>query len=221
MVSMDEGLPLFFLSREGGLSLSAKAIGTILSVSGGLFVLLQYVTYSRLVDLLGLYGSMKFGAVSMAPFLALFPIALILNENGRIVVSGSTSLEDDQIDSEQYGDLTWPALIFLSILIAIYRVLFMAFLSSLMVGMNRTVIPAHRGTMNGFCTLGGSITKAIGPSFAGFLVAISLSSGIFFSVCWSSVSVSSTFHYRRPRCHCSTPLAQGRGRTGMNKLKSS
>mmetsp|Transcript_11477 Transcript_11477/g.31733 ORF Transcript_11477/g.31733 Transcript_11477/m.31733 type:complete len:653 (+) Transcript_11477:2196-4154(+) len=176
MVAVDEGLPLFLLSRQGGLSLSAKSIGTILSLSGGLFVVLQYVTYAKMVDLFGLYGTMRIGAISMSPFIALFPLVLLFNEMGRIAVYGTAIPGEEGL---HYGDLTYGALAYLAVLIALFRVFFMAFLSSVMVAMNRTVIPSHRGTMNGFCTLGGSVTKTIGPSFAGLLVAFSLSSGFF------------------------------------------
>jgi MFS family permease len=66
-----------------------------------------------------------------------------------------------------------------SVLMAAYRVFSLAFFSSLTVALNRTVLPSHRGTMNGLTTLGGSVAKALGPMFAGALVAFSFSSGVF------------------------------------------
>ena len=45
--------------------------------------------------------------------------------------------------------------------------------------LNRTVLPTHRGTMNGLVAVGSSVAKALGPTFAGALVTASLSSCSF------------------------------------------
>lgn len=66
-----------------------------------------------------------------------------------------------------------------SVLMGALRVFGMVFASSLTVALNRTVLPSHRGTMNGFSSLGGSVARAIGPTFAGALVAFSFSSGVW------------------------------------------
>jgi MFS family permease len=65
-----------------------------------------------------------------------------------------------------------------SAVLATYRVSGAAFLSSLTVALNRTVLPSHRGAMNGFVALGGSVARAVGPVFSGALVAFSFSSGV-------------------------------------------
>jgi MFS family permease len=49
-------------------------------------------------------------------------------------------------------------------------------MSSLTVALNRTVLPSHRGAMNGLVALGGSAARAVGPIFSGALIACSLSS---------------------------------------------
>ena len=54
----------------------------------------------------------------------------------------------------------------------------MVFSASLTVALNRTVLPSHRGTMNGLVSLGGSVARAAGPTFAGALVAFSFASGV-------------------------------------------
>jgi MFS family permease len=66
-----------------------------------------------------------------------------------------------------------------SAVLAMYRVSGASFLSSLTVALNRTVLPSHRGAMNGFVALGGSAARAVGPVFSGALVAFSFSSGVF------------------------------------------
>lgn len=162
MVAVDEGFPLFCISQVAGLGLSEGSIGKIMSASGLLFVVGQYFIYTMLVNWAGLYGSIRIGSLSMGPLVALLPISLWLNKG--------SSGEDT---------LTWQAFTFLSIILAIYRVFSLSFFSSMAVAMNRTVLPSHRGTMNGLSTVGGSIAKGLGPIFAGVLVAFSFSSGVF------------------------------------------
>jgi MFS family permease len=161
MVAVDESFPLFCISKSGGLGLSENSIGAILSLSGLIYATAQYVVYALLIQWFGLYGSMRIGALLSAPIVVLVPISLYLNHGQP----------DD--------DISWSAFGFLSILMAVYRIFGMACFSSIIVAGNRTVAPCHRGTMNGLAELGGSVGKAIGPTFAGFLAAFSLSSGVF------------------------------------------
>jgi MFS family permease len=161
MVAVDESFPLFCISKSGGLGLSENSIGTILSASGVIYATVQYVVYSILIQWGGLYGSMRIGALLGSPIVAFVPISLYLNRGQP----------DD--------DLSWSAFGFLSILMAMFRIFGLAFFSSIIVATNRTVSPSHRGAMNGLAELGGSVAKSFGPTFAGFLVAFSLSSGVF------------------------------------------
>lgn len=160
MVAGDEAFPLFCISQAAGLGLPEKSIGTILSASGLLFLVGQYVVYGRLVEYAGLYGSIRIGSLA-GPFMALIPISLWLNRNGAD------------------GTLTWQAFLFLTVLLAVNRVLTLCFYSSIAVATNRTVLPSHRGTMNGLNTVGGSVAKGLGPIVAGLLVSFSFSSGLF------------------------------------------
>jgi MFS family permease len=160
-LAVDELFPLFCISKSGGLGLSENSIGTILSASGLIYATGQYVVYSFLIQWFGLYGSMRIGALLGSPIMALVPISLYLNRG------------------QPHDALTWSAFEFLSILMAVYRICGLAFFSSIIVATNRTVSPSHLGTMNGLAGLGGSVANGIGPTFAGVLVAFSLSSGVF------------------------------------------
>lgn len=51
-------------------------------------------------------------------------------------------------------------------------------MSSLTVALNRTVLPSHRGAMNGLVALGGSAARAVGPIFSGALITVCLSSSL-------------------------------------------
>lgn len=165
MVAVDEGFPLFCIAKAAGLGLTEAAIGRILSVSGLMFAMAQYAIYSALVYWFGLYGSIRRGSMIVGPMTALVPISLWLNQRSETF--------DNQ------NQLTISALLFLSVLLALCRIFGLVFFSSLTVALNRTVLPTHRGTMNGLSTLGGSVAKALGPTFAGALVTFSFSSGIF------------------------------------------
>lgn len=158
--AIDEGFPLFCLSKEAGLGLTENSIGAILSVSGLLFVLLQYFVYSALVESFGIDGTIRVTSCLFGPIVALIPVSLLLNYG------------------QGYDSLAGVAFSYLSCLMALFRVIFLAFFSSIVVAMNRSVIPAHRGTMNGLATLGGSVAKTVGPSFAGLLASFCLSSGV-------------------------------------------
>ena len=168
MVAINEGFPLFCISRAAGLGLWENSIGAILSASGLIFALAQYVVYAWLVQWLGLYGSIRIGAMAMGPMIALIPLSLWLNQSTEM---GSDGVEQDS--------LTLSAFLYLSGLLAVYRVFGLALFSSLTVALNRTVLPSHRATMNGLSAVGGSTAKALGPTFSGALVAFSFSSGVF------------------------------------------
>ena len=161
MVAVDEGFPLFCISKNSGLGLSENSIGRILSASGVMFAVSQFFVYAKLVDWIGLYASIRFGSLSIGPLVATIPISLYLNRG----------MADDSMTSGTFA--------FLVIVMAAYRVFGLVFFSSLIVATNRTVLPTHRGSMNGLSALGGSIAKGAGPAFAGLLVAFSFSSGLF------------------------------------------
>jgi hypothetical protein len=160
-ITVDEAFPLFCISREAGLGLSEGTIGKILSGSGLIFACCQYFVYAWTLNRYGLQRSIQIGALLSGPIISLVPIALLLNR--------------DSVDNS----LTWTAYAFLSILLAAYRVFGLVFFSSITVATNRTVIASHRGSMNGLSMLGGSFAKGLGPLFSGFLVAFSVSSGVF------------------------------------------
>ena len=165
-VSLDEAFPLYCISQNSGLGLSEVSIGKILSGCGLIFASVQYFIYSFIVNKYGLYKSIRIGAIFSAPLLALLPIARLLNNSN----------DDDETDNT-FDGITWSAYVYLVLLLASYRVFSMVFFSSIAVATNRTVIPSHRGTMNGLSTLGGSVSKGLAPTFAGLLVAFALSSG--------------------------------------------
>ena len=82
----------------------------------------------------------------------LIPISLLMNTNAEM------------------GTLSWPSFLYLSMNMAFYRVFSLVFFSSTTVALNRTVPISERASMNGLSVLGASITKGLGPLFAGFLV---------------------------------------------------
>mmetsp|Transcript_15320 Transcript_15320/g.22604 ORF Transcript_15320/g.22604 Transcript_15320/m.22604 type:complete len:178 (-) Transcript_15320:55-588(-) len=56
---------------------------------------------------------------------------------------------------------------FLSIVLSSTKIFLSLMSVEIMIAVNRTVDMSHRGTMQGFCSLGGSIAKAAGPVFGG------------------------------------------------------
>jgi MFS family permease len=95
------------------------------------------------------------------------------------------NVSDDQEEAEHptslvnNSSLSWTSFIYLSLLLSFIRIFGLVFFSSIAIATNRTVIPSHRGTMNGLSMLGGSGAKGLGPVFAGLLVSSGISSGVF------------------------------------------
>ena len=176
-IAIDEAFPLFCMSRTGGLGLTEKGIGKLLSSTGLLFAVTQYHVYAWIVDRYGLGNSIRLGATLSAPLAALIPVSLWLNAAGKNS-GGSWLWSSSTSSSSSSSDLTWAAFIYLSLLLAACRIFGLVFFSSITIVTNRTVVPSHRGTMNGLSMLGGSFAKALGPVFAGGLVGFSYS-GVF------------------------------------------
>jgi MFS family permease len=166
-IAIDEAFPLFCISKTGGLGISARAIGKLLSATGLIFAITQYHVYAWIVDKYGLSRSIQIGAFLSAPIVVFVPLSLILN-----TTNGSSSSSPGSTNT-----LTWSAFLFLAMLLGVCRIFGLVFFSSITIATNRTVIPCHRGTMNGLSMLGGSVAKGLGPIVAGSLTAFGISSG--------------------------------------------
>eukprot|EP00934_Nitzschia_sp_Nitz4_P002778 Nitzschia sp. Nitz4//scaffold307_size21646//13824//15683//NITZ4_008599-RA/size21646-processed-gene-0.15-mRNA-1//-1//CDS//3329547142//2768//frame0 len=156
IIAVDETFPLYCISRSSGLGIQEKTIGSILSGTGVFYILLQYVLVTKLVDWYGFYVALRISALCSVPIVALIPISLMTNRDAA------------------EGTLNSSTLVFLCLIYAIARSFSSVTFSTLTLTTNRTV-PAHqRATMNGFSMLGGSLGKAAGPAFAGFLFSTSV-----------------------------------------------
>jgi len=161
VVSVDESFPLFCMSVSSGLGITESQIGNILTGSGLCYVLMQYFAVTKMVSKFGAYNAMLIASVTSIPMASLLPFSLLLNRGS------------------EPGELRIGVLVYLSIVYSILRVSSSVVFSTLTMTTNRTV-PFHaRATMNGFSMLGGSLGKALGPTFAGTLFAFSVSSGVF------------------------------------------
>ena len=167
--AIDEAFPLFCISKEGGLGLSESKIGKLLSATGVFFAISQYKVCAWVVDRYGLHRSIQVGALMSAPLATFVPLSILLNQGTN---------QDASNNSSSYS-LTWASFVFLSVLLSFMRVFGLVFFSNIAIATNRTVIPSHRGTMNGLSMLGGSITKGLGPIVAGLLMSFGVSSGVF------------------------------------------
>ncbi|CAJ1949636.1 unnamed protein product [Cylindrotheca closterium] len=156
VISVDETFPLYCISKESGLAVQEKNIGDILSSTGIFYVTLQYFLLTTLVNRLGLYPAMRIGAIMSIPVCCLMPITLI-------TIKGAPE-----------GQVNWPTLAHISITYAVIRAFSTVTFSTLTMSTNKTVPSHHRATMNGLSMLGGSLAKAAGPTFAGFLFSTSV-----------------------------------------------
>jgi len=160
-VCMDEAFPLFCMAKSGGLGISESSIGKVLSASGIMFVVLQYITYASVVDNFGIHKSLVIGSFC-APITLLVPLSLWLNKQ----TEGSEK------------ELNWVSFLYLSTISASFRIFGSIYYSSIFIVLNDTVPATHRATMNGLQTLGGSVSKFVAPLFSGLMATFSYSSGM-------------------------------------------
>ena len=162
VIAIDELFPLFCISQDSGLGVTEKTIGKIFTGTGVCYILFQYFLITGLVRRYGMYGALRTGTMCSIPLAVFVPIALYLDR-------GET--KPDHVSTATY--------LFLCMVYSVIRVFSSVVFSTVTMATNRTVPTSQRATMNGFSMLGGSVAKALGPAFAGFLFSFSISSGVF------------------------------------------
>lgn len=153
--------PLFCLATDGGLSLQETTIGVLLSGSGLVVSVLQYLIFRVLLNRLGIYGTLKFATTLGLPLAILTPISTILN-------SGET-----------VNQLTAIAFFYLVLLQGWIKICGSLFFSSMSTALNRTVDQHEISIMNGLSVMTGSIGQTLGPVFGGLISSFVLSSSLF------------------------------------------
>merc|ERR1719203_40058 len=103
------------------------------------------------------------GSIFSTPITIFIPLSLYLNRN---------------VDPNSH-DLSLSSYLLLSLILGMKNIGGNIAMSGVTICNNRTVAAEHRATMNGLSMLGGSVAKAIGPVFAGFLVSFLLGGGLF------------------------------------------
>lgn len=153
VINIDEAFPLYCISRNTLGGLQEHEIGKILSVSGVLFAVGQFKTYTFIVDRFGDYASLVLGCWLGVFPVALYPLASLFyrTENNR-----------------------W-SMLYLALLSGITKIFQSAFFSSITVTTNRTVPAELRGRMNAIGSIGAGLSKAFGPLFVGLWMAFCLS----------------------------------------------
>ena len=156
----------------------------MLSAAGAIFVVGQYSTFASLVDRLGLYKALSVGALLGVPITALIPLANFMT---------ASSAEDE---------VPVSTIAFLALLMGVAKIFTCLFFAGITIATNRTVPASLRATMNGLSMVGGSVSKGLGPIFAGLLVTLSFSVpnkeiaqyGSLFI--WSTIGVMGVLVYR-------------------------
>jgi MFS family permease len=153
-VAQSEAFPLFAMAHLGqGLGMQESSIGMVGTVSGLIYCIGQYFTFSLMMKHLGLMKSLQYGALFANVPLIFIPCSM-------------------------YMQRKWFQIGFLSFLQGISMISGSVYLGCNTIGANRTVDSGSRATMNGLSSLGTSMGRGLGPIIAGFLVAVCMSSGI-------------------------------------------
>ena len=142
--------------------MSERKIGQILSTSGIIFAVSQYFIQTFVYNQLGLYGSIRTGAILCAPMVFLVPVSLLINRGY------SPSDKDDQ---DAISPFTFA---YLCIVLALSKTVLLVFFANISVAINRTVSTDSRAALNGLSILGSSVAKGLGPSFAGVTATLSV-----------------------------------------------
>jgi len=158
--------------------------------------------YKFFMNKIGKHGCLILAISVFVPATMLIPGVLFVQGNDEGVVNSKEGEWGGDGDGST-NELTWPAFLYLTILIGVTRgerrtvncialklkffcaslrsspsliVAFASmFFSSITLMCNATVHKSHRGTMNGLSMLGGSVAKMLGPLAAGTIFATSVS----------------------------------------------
>lgn len=154
---IDDGFPLFCISSVGGLGFEENDIGQVLSLAGLIFAAGQYISYSVMMARLGLYRTIIIGCA-----MGLVPTSFI-----------PISIWFYRLDKPRLLVMT-----FLGVVLGLCKIMACACFSGLAIATNKTVPKTQRAKMNSLLLLGSSVTKGLGPIFAGYLVSLSFSGKI-------------------------------------------
>jgi hypothetical protein len=151
-VAQSEGFPLVAMSHKGGLGLNETSIGIIVAISGLIYCLGQYITFTTCLRHFGVVGTMRYGALGACLPLSLMPFGLYLTG--------------------------WMQALYLATIMGTVLIFGNVFLGTSTMTTNRTVKPHQRARMNGVSGLGTSIARGAGPLFAGWIVSVVMSSAV-------------------------------------------
>lgn len=155
--SVEIAFPLFCMAK-GGLNVSEKHIGTMISFAGISFNSTIDKIFAAMMKKCHVYTSLKIAIVLTILPSMLVPVSIPLNKNAEV------------------GEITVKALVFLVILFALLRIFSAIFTADMTISLSESVSLKHRAQINGLASSGTSITKAISPIFVGYLVVACLTS---------------------------------------------
>jgi MFS family permease len=80
-------------------------------------------------------------------------------------------------------------MVWIAFVVGFSRIFVSLYFTCISLGLNKTVPVSQRATMNGIQVMGGSVARALGPIFAGWLTTLTLKS---FSTMQASILIFST-----------------------------
>ncbi|KAL3907093.1 MAG: hypothetical protein SGILL_009010 [Bacillariaceae sp.] len=150
-VAQSEAFPLFAMSRNGGLGIDETSIGITVGISGLIYTMGQYYTFTTCLKHFGVVKTMQHGALGACLPLILMPLGLYMTG--------------------------WTQTLYLATIMGTILIWGNVFLGSSTMATNQSVEAHQRARMNGVSGLGTSIARAAGPIAAGALVSFAMSSG--------------------------------------------
>lgn len=180
-VAGDEILPLFLVSKTAGFGVTELKVGQLLSACGLIFAIGQYSISNIVYHYYGTYGSIRIGISLLAPIILLVPLSLLINQHydnniKNDIINSSNNNENVVNDyaTTTNNNMLWITFWFLAILLSMYKLMALVFFTSISIAINHTVSSSERASINGLSVLGGSISKGLGPAFAGILATKSV-----------------------------------------------
>lgn len=146
-VEQNEAFPMFAMVHLGrGLGMGESSIGMVGTVSGLIYCIGQYFTFSLMMSKFGLVQSLRCGALFANIPVVFIPLSLYLPSG-------------------------WIRIGYLSVLSGMSMIFGSVYLGCNTIGANRSVDATSRARINGLSSLGTSVGRGTGPIVSGLLVA--------------------------------------------------
>ena len=177
-----ETFPLFAMTSiaKGGLGLDETGIGIVQTIGGCIFIVGQYTAFSTAIRKLGLMKALRFSTFCRIFLVLFFPLSLYFSplDTGEcgIEIKVNTTITNNYQNC--INGKNWYQLGYLGLITGVISILGSIFMGCSTICVNACIDDASkRASMNGLQSMVASLGRGLGPIVAGYLVAVTMTSG--------------------------------------------